>query len=128
MSKTDENLISLAAQATAKRPAFLGWILSQYQEVEGLDDAALARALQIMPSIIPSLCLCLRPRPAQFVQDVEQIANAFGCDADALISIVRHVEFVDASRGVSPATDTGRLLAARSRPKRRGRGKGGRKL
>jgi hypothetical protein len=121
-----DKLIAVAARAAASRPAFLGWVLSEYRRLEGLDDGTLARQLGIEPEMLPSLCLCLRPRSERFLKDVEEIASAHRCDADALISVVRHVEFLDVARDAGGPGKAGRLLAARSRPpKRRHRGKGG---
>ena len=127
MSESLDNLIGVAVRATAKRPAFLGWLFAQYQEAENMDDRALAEVLRVSQSTVQSLCLCLRPRAERFVQDIEQISKTFGCNEDALISVVRHVEFLDAARESTAMTNAGRLLAARSRPKSRRRGKGGRK-
>jgi hypothetical protein len=128
MAKAErDKLMAVAARTAATRPAFLGWVLAEYQKAEGLNDAALAQFLSANPEIVLSLRLCLCPRPDRFLQDIEQIATTFPCDGDALIAVVRHVEFLDAARRTSNATDAGRLMAARSRPpKRRGR-KGGEK-
>jgi hypothetical protein len=121
-----DKLMSVAVRTAATRPAFLGWVLAEYQKAESLDDAALAQYLQADAGIVSSLRLCLRPRSDRFLQDIEQIAATFPCDSDALVAVVRHVEFLNAARGTSSATDAGRLMAARSRPpKRRGRKGGG---
>jgi hypothetical protein len=121
-----DKLMGVAVRTAAARPAFLGWVLAEYQKAEGLDDAALAQSLRTESKMISSLRLCLRPRSDRFLQDIEQIAATFACDGDALVAVVRHVEFLNAARGTSSATDAGRLMAARSRPpKRRGRKGGG---
>jgi hypothetical protein len=119
-----DKLMDVAARVAASRPVFLGWVLAEYQKAEGLDDAALAQYLQADLRIVSSLRLCLRPRSDRFLQDIEQIAGTFPCDGDALITVVRHVEFLNAARGTSSATDAGRLMAARSRPPKRRRRKG----
>lgn len=120
-----DKLMAVAERAAATRPAFLGCVLAEYQKAEGLDDTGLALYLRTEPGRVSSLRLCLRPRPDRLLQDIEQIATTFPCDRDALIGIVRHVDFLIAARGTSEATDAGRLMAARSRPpKRRGRTEG----
>lgn len=122
-----DKLMTVAARAAATRPAFLGWVLAEYQKTEGLDDAALARHLRAEPGIVSSLRLCLRPRSDRFLQDIEQIAAMFPCDGDVLVAVVRHVEFLNAARGTSGTNDAGRLMAARSRPPKRRRRKEGEK-
>lgn len=122
-----DKLMSVVVRTAATRPAFLGWVLAEYQKAEGLDDAALAQYLQADPEIVSSLRLCLRPRSDRFLQDIEQVAATFPCDGDALIAVVRHVEFLNAARETSGTTNAGRLMAARSRPPKRRRRKGGEK-
>src|SRR5687767_195093 len=91
-------LLNVAAARAAARPECLAWVLAQHQANEGLDDMALSGQLGIDPSTLLDLRLCLRPRaasPEQFRRDVEEIAAAFGADADALMAVVKSVDVLE---------------------------------
>lgn len=122
-----EQLLKVAAARAAGEPAFLAWVLAEYQRIESLDDVALTQYLIMSdPNRLTGLRLCLRPRDDHFPQDVDAIAATYGLDVDALTTLIRHVEGMR-HMADAPAGDAGRLLAARARgPRRRGRpGEGG---
>ena len=96
---------------------FLASILAEYARAEGLNDAALAWKLGCPEASLTGLRLCRAPRgePAEFRQDVRQIADGFGLDADLLTEIIRQGEAFRLLRegGVGAP---GFLMAARDRP------------
>jgi hypothetical protein len=106
-------------------PAFMASVLAIYARSEGMDDAALARALGCSADQLASLRLCFRPRsePAYFRRDVQEIAAYFGIEPEVLAAIVRRADSLApwqplgerAARSVSP------LIAARDREEARER-------
>ncbi|HEX2094532.1 MAG TPA: hypothetical protein VHG28_19160 [Longimicrobiaceae bacterium] len=113
MREPGVDLLQRAAERAAERPAYLGWVLSRYLDLEGLDWPAVAAALGRSVDFAP-LALCLRPRPDHFAADVRAVAERFDLDAGALARIVRTVDAVDAMAREAPQ-DRGALLAARER-------------
>jgi hypothetical protein len=96
---------------------FLGKMLSEYQEVNGLDDRGLAAVLRCSLPALSRLILCRCPddRAAAFAEQVQAIATFGRCNADALMQLFRHVAAMRALRE-QPAESTGDLLiAARDR-------------
>lgn len=101
-------------------PAFIGWVLAQYEAGEGLSRKALAMQLKASDEKLYRLSLCLRPRPEFFAEDVHNIAIHSGVFVDALVRVIRHVEVLAAivpkSAGPQRKTMQGILVAARVRP------------
>ena len=95
---------------------FLGRMLSEYQEANGLDDRALAAALKCTPHALSRLILCRCPddRAVAFAEQVQTIAAFAACSADALMQVLRHVAAMRALRAQGES-GRGLLLAARDR-------------
>lgn len=121
-----------AAERARSRPAFLGWVMARYEQVEAIPEDRLREQLRVAGEEWPRLQLCLRPRPDEFLPDVTRIAAEFGIDRATLAAVVRRVEALEVVRGPSGAgatvevvredpqqTEAGSLLAARTR-KRKG--------
>src|SRR5439155_5495036 len=92
----------------------LGRTLSEYEQANGLNDAALAAKLGCTREALSRLALCRCPddRDPSFAKDVQAIASFAPCSANALIGIVRQVRALHALRE-QPATSAGLLMAAR---------------
>lgn len=88
----DDQLIRRAAERARLRSEYVGWILAQYGEIEGMDEGQVQEQLRISSDDWPRLHLCLRPRAGQFLQDVTSIAKEFGANRDALATMIRRVE------------------------------------
>lgn len=115
MNRREKQLLRIAAKRAAQRPAFLGWILSNYASSQRLSNAALAAELRCSEATLLRLGICLRPRPNRFVADVAAIASKLEVDEGVLARIVRHVEALEvmSDRGAAAG---GALLAAKTRP------------
>jgi len=111
-------LLPRAAARARTRPEFLGWVLARYEELESLQEDRLRKQLGVSAEDWPRLQLCLRPRADRFLQDVTQIASAFGIDRAALAALVRRVEAVQAMQTQEQPGSAGSLLAARTRKPR----------
>ena len=114
----DDQLLRRAAQRTRQRPEYLGWLLVQYGEIEGIDERQLQEHLRVSKDDWPRLHLCLRPRAEQFLQDVTAIANEFSLNRDALAAVVRKVDALHGLQAERSVGDAGHVLAARSRQQR----------
>lgn len=116
MTAGRDEILARAAERTATRPEYLGWVLTRYMDVEALDWLAMARLLGT-PTPFARVALCLRPRQERFAEDVTAIAERFGLDAAALARIVRHVDALCAMAGGDhePSGEQGTLLAARTK-------------
>jgi hypothetical protein len=112
-------LLQHAADRAATRPAFLGWVLARYAELEKMGDDVLRQQWQVSTKDWPRLQLCLRPRAEAFLQDVTQIANEFHLDRGALAAVARRVDAVAGLHGSEQPGGPGSLLAARTRKKRK---------
>ena len=112
-----ETLMHRAAETASTRPAFLGWVLARYQEIEGIASDALQIKLRASEAAWPRLQVCLRPRAESFLTDLTQIAEEFGLDRTLLASIIRRVDAVLMVQGCKHHQEAGTLLAARSRKK-----------
>jgi len=112
-------LLRRAADRARLRPEYVGWILAQFGEIEGLDEYQLQQQLGVSGDDWPRLNLCFRPRPKQFLQDISNIAEEFAANRDALAAMVRKVEALQGLRVSQPSGAAGHLLAARSRQKKR---------
>ncbi len=121
MSAREEWLLALAAERAARRPNFLGWLLSQYLSSEGISPEALAAELGCTETDVRRLNLCLRPRSNRFSQDINAIASKLSVDGMVLARIVRRAEALEAMAG-RKLTGRGSLMAARRR-RTKGRGK-----
>ncbi len=120
----DNRLLAHAARRTRSHPAYLGWVLHRYGELENRSADDLAKLLGMSALDLPRLSLCLRPRTDHFADDIRQIREKFNMDAAALAGVIRLVESVAAI--VTLTTDTeapgsGLLMAARARKKQRTR-------
>jgi hypothetical protein len=101
------------ARRVLNDPFFLAAALTAFAESEGLDDAGLAARLGCELSVLTNLRLCRMPCPEapQFWQDVEQIAERFGVDAETLAEMVRRGQGLRRFREAAQGT----LWAARDR-------------
>ena len=97
MTHTHE-LLTHAARRAQDRPAYVAWALARVQAREGLSDEALAAWLGLATVDLPRLALCLRPRSAQWAEDLAQIATRFGLAPEPLAGLLRAVEAPDARR------------------------------
>ncbi len=106
-------LEALAVRVDAS-PFFLGRVLLAYADSESLDEAGLARALGCAPRVLALLRLCRAPREAapELGQDLDEIGDRFGVDADRLLSVVRRGQALLRLQAVAPAAH-GFLMAAR---------------
>jgi hypothetical protein len=100
------------------RPAFLGWVLARYESLESLREVRLREQLGVSAEDWPRLQVCLRPRGDVFLQDVTQIASAFGIDRGTLAALIRRVDAVEAIQAQEQPGRAGSLLAARTRKSR----------
>ena len=129
MTQQDQ-LLRRTAERARLRTEYLGWILAQYGEIEGIDERKVQEGLHISSKNWPRLHLCLRPRADYFLPDVTAIATEFDIDRDMLAAMIRKVEGLHVlattkthGSGVQQTSDCpGHLLAARSRPKKRTKG------
>ena len=110
-----KTLFGTAAERARVRPAFLGWVFAEYERLEGLSEEQLRERLAVVVEHWPLLQLCLRPRAAEFLPDVTQIATEFGLDRAALAALVRRVEAVEVIRTQEQPSEAGSMLAARTR-------------
>jgi hypothetical protein len=76
-------------------PFFFAWTLAAYQQMHGLDDAALAALLGCARDVLTHLRPCRRPGAAEPTWtaegDVQAIARRFGCEAGALRRMLEEV-------------------------------------
>lgn len=125
MTLSDDNrLLAHAARRTRFHPAYLGWILHRYGELENRSADDLAKLLGISALDLSRLSLCLRPRTDHFADDIKQIREKFHMDAAALAGVIRLVESVEAIATLPTDTEapgSGLLMAARARKKQRTR-------
>jgi hypothetical protein len=121
MTPADGNRIfAHVARRARSHPAYLGWVLRRYEEVESRSADDLAQSLGIATLDLQRLSLCLRPRTAHFAEDVRQISENFHVDATTLAGIIRLVESVEAIATAQEDTvspESGLLMAARARKK-----------
>ena len=113
-------LLRRAAERARTRPEFLAQALALYQEIEGMTEANLREQLGITKENWPRLELCLRPQADSFLDDVTQIAKAFGIDRALLASIIRRVDAVGSFQKREQPGQSGALLAARTRKREQG--------
>jgi hypothetical protein len=109
-------LLQRIAGRAERDPHFLGSALAAYRQVEGLDEAGLARRLGCSVADLPRLALCRRPVTVDdsFDDDVRQIAAWAGAAEDELVNVLVYAESVETLRRVGPrARSGGALLAAR---------------
>lgn len=104
------------ARRAEKDRKFLAFVLAEYAQSEGLDDAGLARALGCTEETLTGVRLCRPPRAeaADFRADVREIADYFSLDAVRLAEVIRQGEVFQLLReggGGGP----GFLMAARDR-------------
>ncbi len=114
MSNRQPSLTRLAHLAR-ERSNLLASLLAEYQDLVGLDDAALAMFLRCDAKGLSRLALCSRPRSVpDFRSDVDRIATYIPCDPRQLAILVRAVETRQALRQAPPSRSS-MLLAARDR-------------
>jgi hypothetical protein len=111
-------LLDRAAARARTRPAFLGWVLARYEDLESMQGGRLRELLGVPAGEWPRLQVCLRPRGDAFLQDVTQIASAFRIDRGMLAAVIRRVDAVEAVRAQEQPGRAGSLLAARTRKPR----------
>lgn len=109
------------ARRVQSDPFFLAAPLACYADSERLNDDALAARFGCDRDTLTHLRLCRTPdpRPPQFWQDVECIADRFHLDPDRLAEIVRLGQaLVQAQPPAESAANPGAgfLLAAREEP------------
>jgi hypothetical protein len=115
--KEHAELMLRAANAARLRPAFLGYVLAQYEELEETHGDAVREDLGVTKTAWSRLQLCLCPRPDSFLKDVTAIAKEFNLDRAALASVIRRVDAAKALQTKARPRNAGALLAARSRKK-----------
>ncbi len=110
--ETSPELLRYAARRAEERPGFLAWVFAGYRGEEGLDDAGLARVLDMPIEQISAMALCLRPRADRFAEDVRAIAERFGANPARLATLIRQVEATQALREAVEATGWRQVAAA----------------
>jgi hypothetical protein len=84
--------ISRMANAAKSNPGFLAHHLDAYCARHDISAAALCVMLAIDPNALPTLCLCLGPKPGEsadvYVAQLLSGGNRLGVDADALLEIL----------------------------------------
>jgi hypothetical protein len=90
-------------------------VLARYEDLESLAEDRLREQLGVSAEAWPRLQLCLRPRGDVFLQDVKQIASAFGIDRGTMAALIRRVDAVEAVQTQEQPGGPGSLLAARTR-------------
>jgi hypothetical protein len=108
-------LLRTAVERARIRPTFLGWVLAEYERLEGISEEQFRERLCVAAGDWLRLQLCLRPRAEEFLPDVTQIATEFGLDRAALAMIVRRVDAVEVVRTQEQPNEAGSMLAARTR-------------
>lgn len=107
--------LSRAAARARQRPEFLARVLARYQDIEGLTATRFREYLGVTVANWPRLELCLRPRGDAFLNDVTQIAQAFGIERTVLAAVIRRVDAIEVVQRQAQAGRAGTLLAARTR-------------
>ena len=102
-----------AALAEAEGSDVLSAALRRLQDAEGIDAAQMAARLRTTTDGLSRLALCRPPRDTHFTQDVSQIADYCGCDAPALLSLLRRAQVLAAF--AEPAPALGVMSAANER-------------
>ena len=79
-----------ALRRAAAHPALVGWALARYRRGHGLSEAALLTWLGLPPASLAALAFCVRPDPAspRFAMEVEWVADATGCHAERLATVL----------------------------------------
>ena len=114
----DDALFKRMIERVRGNADYLGWIFGRYAEIENKNDSEIARLLGLSIQDLHRLHLCLRPRPAYFIQDVRHIAQSFAIEAAVLSRLVRHVESLEEMKDAADtdvASDAGLMVAARAR-------------
>lgn len=117
----EARVLARAANRAKVHPDYLGWILARYRELEKVSEHTLVDLLGTTSRDLPRLELCLRPRGNHFTEDIRQISAKFNVDTAALAKIVRLVESVEvmaATGARAVSTESGLLMAARTRKKK----------
>ena len=118
----EARILAYAANRAKIHPHYLGWVLARFEEAEGISERDLANLLGVSSHDLLRLGLCLRPRVDHFAEDIEQISAKFNVDRTALAKIVRLVESVEAMTATDTgavSTESGFLMAARARKRKR---------
>lgn len=112
---TSRQLQRLAATA-ARDPFFLGMSLEQHRLRHQYSEPQLAEHLGLPPERLPELFLCraIDPETEDFVEQVDQVASAFSCNASSLLKLLRE-EAVLAPLQTETSTASSVTLAARDR-------------
>jgi hypothetical protein len=109
-------LVRLMAERATDDPAYLGWALRAYAEVERESLSKVIASLGVQSTERDHFVVCLRPSGDRFAESTRLIANRFNIDTASLAALLRHVEVLSAfDQGGSVSTDGGALLAARMR-------------
>ena len=111
MAELGDAFLRRAAERARMEPGLLGAVLGDYAARAGLDDDALAAALDCRPDQFARLALCRPPRAERFRADVELIAARLGLDPLPLARVLRLAAALGALADV--ATDEEGLRAAR---------------
>jgi hypothetical protein len=98
-------------------------VLAAYQDIESMTEARLREHLGVTEAHWPRLELCLRPRAESFLKDVTQIAQGFGIERGVLAAVIRRVDAVEIVQSRDQPGRAGTLLAARTRKRKRRRGR-----
>ncbi|MBX9681138.1 MAG: hypothetical protein K2X38_20465 [Gemmataceae bacterium] len=102
------------AKKAESRPFYLAASLRLYMDSEGMNEAALAKALGCKEDTLAEVRLCRAPRGEanEFQSDVDRIAAQFAIHATVLAEACRRGEVLRKMRE-STTTDAGAYMAAR---------------
>jgi hypothetical protein len=112
-AELDRRIAAKLVARLAGVPETMAWVIARYKEIEQVDDALVARQLNIDVHQLHHLALCGRPRSVIFDLDIETIAEHIGVDQQLLASLVRHVEALETFRTYQDVAAAGMLAAAR---------------
>lgn len=114
---SSQHAIRRAVERACRDHFFLGWALSRYQAINGLDDPALADWLECTSTQLDRLALCKLPSDEsdRFGADVRQIAEFGQCRPEQLMKLLRQVAAVSSLGGVGDTKESATLIAARDR-------------
>ena len=113
---TTPRWLDQAARCGSERPWTLGAVMVDYCANESVTQQQLAALLGCSLESLAWLCLCRRPAPDQFAEDVARIAGRFHIEVAKLAQVVRRVDAVAVLRQPRNTDENDPiLLAARDR-------------
>ena len=93
-------MLSVLSARTERHRDFMGYVIREYLNSEGLAEHELCLLLGITPELLVRLSLCKRPDSNQpdFLERVNTIADYTICDEHSILQLIRHVDSLDALR------------------------------